>query len=266
MSTKLYISFTTIPSRINNIVEVLNSIQKQTLQPDKIIINYPDKLLRLKTISDITKFIQLIENHELYKTNKIYLNKCSDYGPITKLYPLINLNFINNEDMIIIIDDDNEYNKYLFEKLVEQFKKYNCSECITLSGLLYPTIFNDTFKIINNSYNTELIEAAFGFIIKKAFLTGELHKWVINPSITFKELILSKFYNSFMSDDYLFSKYLDKLHIKKRVIDNNNFVTKNNCYIKNDNLISIDSISIPNIGCLNRYYKASFELTNKGLI
>lgn len=262
----LYVSFTTIPSRINNITELLNTLEKQTLQPTKYIINYPEKLLRLNTVSNTNKFIEIIEQHSLYKEGKIYLNKCADYGPITKLYPLINLDFISNEDMIIIIDDDNDYNKYLFSQLVEQFKTYNCKECITISGLLYPTNLSDIFRLSAPGTNTQLIEAAFGFIISKSFLGNNLHKWVIDPSITFQQLMLSKFYNSFMSDDYVFSKYLDSQNIKKRVITTNKYVNKNNAYNQNKKLTSTDSISIPGNGCLPRYYKAKFELIRKGLI
>lgn len=262
----LYVSFTTIPSRINNITELLNTLENQTLQPVKYIINYPEKLLRLNIVSDTEKFIKIIEEHSLYKDNRIYLNKCADYGPITKIYPLINLDFINENDMIIIIDDDNDYNNYLFEELVKQFKDYKCKECIAVSGLLYPINLNDIFRLTKPGLNTELIEAAFGFIISKSFLTSELHKWVIDPSMSFQQLMLSKFYNSFMSDDYVFSKYLDIQKIKKRVLSKNNNINKNNCYNKNNNLLSIDSISIPGNGCLPRYYKSKFELFRKGLI
>ena len=50
MKPKLYISFTSIPTRINNIDKLLHSISKQTLQPDKIIIHYPRYCIRFAEI------------------------------------------------------------------------------------------------------------------------------------------------------------------------------------------------------------------------
>ena len=105
----LYISFTTIPTRIGNISKVLDSISNQMLQPDKIIINIPKYCIRLKKFYNFKKIEKIIENSKL--KDKVIINKTRDYGPITKIYPIIKLDFIKNDDMIIIIDDDIDYDK-----------------------------------------------------------------------------------------------------------------------------------------------------------
>ena len=38
---------------------------------------------------------------------RLVINYTNDYGPITKLYPLLNMD-LKSDDMIIIIDDDNK--------------------------------------------------------------------------------------------------------------------------------------------------------------
>ena len=74
----IYVSLTTIPQRLKNLNQSIESLLKQTRKPDKIFINIPLKYRRFSnTIEDnqITKFDNSI----------VEITRCEDCGPGTKL-------------------------------------------------------------------------------------------------------------------------------------------------------------------------------------
>ena len=76
---KFCVSLTTLPSRIDNIKETLNSIQKQTLQPDRIYLNLPLAFKRLKDQFFKQNQIDNLKDYELQ------ISRCEDFGPGTNL-------------------------------------------------------------------------------------------------------------------------------------------------------------------------------------
>lgn len=258
----IYVSFTCLPSRIDNIETILNALFLQTKEADKIIIHYPKKCLRLNINYDIDNLKTKINNSFL--SNKIYLNITKDYGPITKIYPIIHLNFIKDDDIIIVIDDDNCYNKYLIEELYNNFMKNEQKEAICVSGLLYPRTLNSQYYCLNPGFNCELMEAAFGYIIKKSFLKDDLNNWVIDEKIeNYIQVKENNFENCFLSDDYIISRYLDVHQIKKRVLRFTPLIYKQICF---QNFInSTDSLSSLGLN-LDKYFVAEKELIHKGLL
>ena len=88
----IYISLSTIPPRIKNLKESVNSLLNQTKKPDKIFINIPYKYKRFKEVvneDDIPKF----------DNNLVEISRCEDYGPGTKL--LGSLNKLKKNSLII---------------------------------------------------------------------------------------------------------------------------------------------------------------------
>ena len=93
----LVVCFTTIPSRINVSIEHVNQvISEQTRKPDKIFLFLP--------------MFSKKENCE-YKipknTYNIEIIRCDDYGPGTKLYPVVFQN-IDYDAKIITIPTPHE--------------------------------------------------------------------------------------------------------------------------------------------------------------
>jgi len=108
------------------------------------------------------------------------------------------------------------------------------------------------------------MEAAFGYIIRRKFLENDLNNWIINEN-SFDAIKKNNFFNSFLSDDYVISRYLDIKNIKKKVINYTIELHKDNCYIKNNN-ISRDN-SLCNLGHnLDKYVKSEIELKNRNLV
>jgi hypothetical protein len=258
----IYVTFTCLPSRIDNIDTIFESLLLQTKTPDIIIINYPEKCLRLNMNYDIDNLKNKINNSQL--VNKIYLNITKDYGPITKIYPIIHLNFIKDDDIIIVIDDDNCYNKYLIEELYNNFILNDQKEAICVSGLLYPRTLNSNYYCVTSGFDCELMEASFGYIIKKSFLKNDLSNWVIDENIeNYIQIKENNFENCFLSDDYLISRYLDIHQIKKRVLNFTPLIHKQICFQNFVN--SNDALSSLGFN-LNKYVIAEKELIHKGLI
>ena len=143
---KIYVSLTTIPSRINILIENLKYfIKHQNEGIDKIYINIPIKYKRFK--ENITQ-----ENiNELKKINKveiIYLEE--DYGPSSKyLGPLMKYKRELENNLLIIIDDDRIYN----ENLVRNFIIANQSlpQYEFYAGL-WNYFFDNNYKKLDKEY------------------------------------------------------------------------------------------------------------------
>ena len=103
----IYVSISTIPQRIKNIRESVESLLKQTRKPDKIFINIPFKYERFsETIDD--KQIPKFDN------NIVEITRCEDCGPGTKL--LGSLNKFEKNSLVILADDDHIYEDYMIDK------------------------------------------------------------------------------------------------------------------------------------------------------
>lgn len=261
MSDNIYISFTCLPSRINNLSYIIDYIFKQTLNFNKLIINYPKNVLRLNSNSNIEEVNKIINDNN--NRDKIYLNITNDYGPITKIFPLIYLDFIKLNDIIIIIDDDNHYNYNLFKNLYNEFIN-NDDIAICVSGLLYPTKLNSSYHCCRPNSYCQLMEASFGYIIRRNFLENDLENWTIKAN-HFDEIKKNNFFNSFLSDDYVISRYFDIKNKKKKVINYTFELNKGNTVIKDKNITSINSLC--GLGHnLDKYVKSEIELKIRNLV
>jgi len=110
----IYISISTIPSRIKNLNKSVQSLLKQTRKPDKIFINVPYKYKR---------FNETIEDKQIPKfdNNIVEVTRCEDCGPGTKL--LGSLNKFEKNSLVILADDDHIYENYMIEKFFYFYSK-----------------------------------------------------------------------------------------------------------------------------------------------
>lgn len=120
---KIVVSFTTLPNRIYLIDRVVESIMKQSVVPDKIILyisaddfqTIPEKLVQLS--KKTPKFgIKLIKENYKVATKLI---------PALKDFP---------DDILINIDDDLVYKPDLIENLVNAYKKYGNKRIYSVAG------------------------------------------------------------------------------------------------------------------------------------
>ena len=185
MNTNFCITLTTIPSRLGNIYKTIKSIERQTLKPNKIFLNIPNKYYRFPNIT-----IAEIEIEKL-KSELVQINRCNDFGPATKIMGA--LNEVKEFDCAIIIDDDHIYDERMCEIFIKEFEKKK----------------NNYSYYIQKIFSINMAQCADGFLINCAHL-NEIDK--------FYEIYVRKNKNMFLDDDLWISMYLQM--IKKTKIEN----------------------------------------------
>jgi len=110
----IYVSISTIPQRLKNLNETVESLLKQTQRPNKIFINIPYKYER---------FSEVIEDSQIPKFDNdiVEITRCEDCGPGTKL--LGSLNKVKKNSLLILADDDHVYRNYMIEKFFYFYSK-----------------------------------------------------------------------------------------------------------------------------------------------
>ena len=114
---KLIISLTTIPSRINEIENVLDSLLNQNIKADMIYINVPKKYNRFNGCVKVPDFIT---NKYRNRVKIFYLEE--DYGPATKFIGCLLNPDISDKDIILVTDDDIEKTKIWSTKLLNCYQ------------------------------------------------------------------------------------------------------------------------------------------------
>ena len=195
----------TIPSRLNNIPEIINNINKQTLKPKKIYLNIPYKYQRFPN-----QIIKLDDLNTL-KHENLEIIRCEDYGPGTKIMGA--LNKVRNFDCVILLDDDHIYHKNMCEFFLQAFKKEQIN---------YSFYLNKIFKI-------KMGQCSDGFLMNTKLL---------DKIEDFYEIFVKNNQNMFLDDDLWLAIYLQKE--KKSSIQNlmDDFKKKFNenlIYVQNSN-------------------------------
>ena len=110
----IYISISTIPQRLKNLNQSVESLLKQTRKPDKIFINIPYNYKR---------FNETIKDNQIPKFNNslVEITRCEDCGPATKL--LGSLDKLEKNSLVVLFDDDHVYENYMIEKFFYFYSK-----------------------------------------------------------------------------------------------------------------------------------------------
>ena len=179
------VSMSTIPGRIDNINEILNKINEQTLKPNKIFLNIPHHFKRFKN--------EIITEEKIKKirAENLEIKRCYDYGPGTKI--MGSINEVKKFECVILLDDDHIYDSNIFEIFIENFKKDK---------------INYSFYL-NKIFNIKMGQCADGFLMN----TNLLDKIEI-----FYEKYVRNNKNMFLDDDLWLAIYLQKE--KKSIIKN----------------------------------------------
>ena len=126
------ISLTTIPSRIQDLNITMDSLLCQTYHVDKIILNVAESYRRFPHIA-ISEYKHVFDKYA--ENPKIHVNYCQDYGPATKILPLLEEKFntiVGEHTKIVFLDDDRKYDADLVERLCKQSDNYS-DHCICIS-------------------------------------------------------------------------------------------------------------------------------------
>ena len=199
---KIYVSMTTIPSRLFGIKYQIDNILKSTLKPYKIILQIAEKYILSPDSNDhITKIQEIFTDY--IKNNILEINILKkDYGPASKYQGMIEYyeknNLINENFVTIIFDDDLLYHPFIIEELYNAHLQNNRS---LISGYINKN--NLKLKIYDNPV-VPLIKGADSNLLPKYFFTNN-----INPS--FKQLLdngINEFKDCIFDDDVLFTAFM----------------------------------------------------------
>jgi hypothetical protein len=98
---RIIATMTTIPSRIDMILPVVESIISQTVKVEHLEINIPYKCVRTGESYNIPPWLEKVSNVKIFRTE--------DYGPITKVAPTLLRHQYDRQAYIWSIDDDCAY-------------------------------------------------------------------------------------------------------------------------------------------------------------
>lgn len=128
----VYISLTTVPTRTEILINCLDSLLKQSYPIKGIILTIPKRSLRTGVKTIIPEYLYEFP----YKDKIKIVQPNKDYGPIMKYIGGYNLLYPNS--LIVVCDDDQQYNKGLVKKLVKRYNMLCDSEkentVVTASG------------------------------------------------------------------------------------------------------------------------------------
>lgn len=166
-------SMTTLPGRFDTIRKPIESILSQTIPLDILYLHIPQKTLK----GDLYNIPNDFENsfQHIKTTTKLVLNRCNnDYGPITKLYPVLELEK-DNDTCIITFDDDIIVQPHLVSMYIEKVKMYP-NACLALSGVCIGNFpFHFQFAIDNpTDTQVDWIQGVHTVLYRRGFFNHDL--------------------------------------------------------------------------------------------
>jgi hypothetical protein len=183
INNKIVVSMTTSPKRIDGIKPLIDLISNQTIVPSVIVINLP--FIFKRTNMTFTKIPDFILDNPL-----IYINRCEDIGPSTKIVPTAYL-FNDPEIIIISVDDDIIYKNNFIETLLK-YSKLSPDSVITGQSFMRIDKPNNSTEL---KY-AQLVEGYSSVLYKKKhFDNFDIKKLLEYPKVCYfaDDLILSNY-------------------------------------------------------------------------
>lgn len=195
--TRVIVCFTTIPARVKFLSKILNCIHEQDYKIDKTYL-----LLPWKSKRENKKYPPLPIDINLTNVDVI---RCEDYGPITKLYPILKYE-TDPETCIITFDDDVSYLPNRVSTLVKYALKYPNS-AISGSGFIVGNWWNFFGSIVypKKITSVSVIEGYSGCLYRRKFFDEALIDYTNAPK------------EAFYHDDVWISGYLALKGIKRLI-------------------------------------------------
>jgi GR25 family glycosyltransferase involved in LPS biosynthesis len=243
---KIIISLTTIPTRfiLDDFDIIIESMINQVLPPDYIIINICNQYKRYFEYDDIKYNTKLTNFCSNYKN--VYINKCTDYGPATKLLGLCEFKQIkiNPDDIIIIADDDLIYKPNMTYHYSMVYQLYQC-DCIGITEEKVAPWLNNNIKnnhkhIYYDNYDTYLY----------GWLTWSIKYKNIDDLLEYYNEIIKLDENIWKHDDLIFTMYYKKKQL---------YTCGINLFFLEKHMNEIDGLKFDNMN--NDNYRKTLETT-----
>lgn len=200
--TKVVVSLSTIPSRVNLLLRTLRTIEAQRLAPDEIILCLPHFSEREQAPYEVPEGL----------SDLVRVVRCEDYGPGTKLLGALSAG-LPDDTIIVTIDDDIDYEEHVLEKLVESALAHP-DAAIGFSGwnverLLYENEFELAYEekggIPLGERRVNILEGYRGVAYRRSFFAAGI------------ESLYELSHDAFFVDDVWISGYLAQRGVPKIV-------------------------------------------------
>jgi glycosyltransferase involved in cell wall biosynthesis len=196
---KFIASLTTTPIRISLITNMIKSLINQKYKFEKIYINIPNFDSIKKEHYIVPPFI-----YNLFPD--ISLLRCNDYGPLTKLLPILKKIDINEDIWIMTFDDDIFYEEEHLNIIKSHIENYNYDK---------NTVFGFVGFNFDNEYNIIYTSKEQCVDILEGYGSIAYHRSIFKDDfIDYLNTVLTN-KNCKYSDDILISNYLAKHKINK---------------------------------------------------
>jgi hypothetical protein len=114
---RIFVSLTTIPSRMQGLRRCIASLEAQTTPPERIFLCIPQTYRRFKTPDPLP-----LEAAALGSLVEIV--RCADDGPGTKILGAIDRLPQEPDVLLVLVDDDAEYEPHMLGAFAEMFRKH----------------------------------------------------------------------------------------------------------------------------------------------
>lgn len=247
----IVISLTTIPSRVDtSLFFALENLKK--MNADKIYIHVPKWSKREQKSYNFNN----IKNYISSKDNIIINNIDEDYGPITKLIPLLDLEKDPNL-LILLVDDDCVHHTSAIDHLLnyKHLPAYGYTSRIPVFSSTKKNYIDNLqlIKYVQNEYIVPFIETS-GLAVYKRSCFPETSKEFIEWTNTLPK-------DCFYVDDMVIGAWLSKNNIYSWIIpcSPNHFWYHN--YASNSLSITAGNFEWRNIFVFNELYKLNYFQT-----
>ena len=114
---RIFVSLTTIPSRMQGLPRCIASLEAQTTPPERIFLCIPQAYRRFETpgplpfdAADLGSLVEIV--------------RCADDGPGTKILGSIDRLPSGPNVLLVLVDDDAEYEPHMLAAFAEMFRKH----------------------------------------------------------------------------------------------------------------------------------------------
>jgi hypothetical protein len=212
IKNNIIITLTTIPTRFitTEFDNIIKNLSEQKLKPKSVVINLCKKYNRVFEY-DKDIYQEKLKNFES-KFDNVIINICDDYGPGTKLIGLENFKF-KKEDIVIILDDDIFYNKYLTTYYALGYQLYNSCGIAILNTIYEELLFKNDIIYTLRTKNLELYYDNYNYSLFGC-RSYSFKSEYINDIIKMSKILLNNDKLLWKHDDILFTYCYKKLNLK----------------------------------------------------
>jgi hypothetical protein len=200
----IIVSMTTIPGRINKIFPAINSLMDQALKPDRIYLSVPSHSRRENRTYIVPEGLL---NHPLVKV----VPADRDWGPATKLIPVLMNKETTPDGMILAVDDDNIY-PHAFLSTFRHYARILPHAALSLRGWHIPASrrWKDSREFtgvqISTPVKTNVVTGCGGILVRPCFFDEAFFDYDKAPP------------QAFFVDDIWISGHLARRNIPKYVL------------------------------------------------